>query len=210
MPATVPRERGWEAGDQVVLREIWRGKVWSGRPVTVVLDSPELLALYAPAGHMWRKPVTLAERTLRIPKEAWKLADEPGRIEVLRLATPGASHSVLVLWLPGFSRFLRWYVNLEEPLRRTQIGFDFMDMALDIVISEDGTEWKWKDEDEFQEAQDLGLITADKARRLREEGRRVLELMRSGGPPFNGGWQRWRPDPSWPIATLPAGWDRLG
>ena len=193
-----------------MIREVWQGKVWSGRPASVVLDTEEMLALYAPAGQAWRKPVTLSGGTLRIPKEDWKLADERQRIEVLRLAPPGAAHSVLVLWLPGFSRFLRWYVNLEEPLHRTPIGFDYMDMALDIVITEDQTEWKWKDEDEFQEAQDHGLIGRDQARQIREEGRRVLETMQAGGPPFNDRWQHWRPDPSWPVPTLPAGWDRVG
>ena len=207
---TKPKKQRWKAGDPIVIREVWQGKVWSGRPASVVLDTEEMLALYAPAGQAWRKPVTLSGGTLRIPKEEWKLADEHQRIEVLRLAPPGAAHSVLVLWLPGFSRFLRWYVNLEEPLHRTPIGFDYMDMALDIVITEDQTEWKWKDEDEFQEAQDHGLIGRDQARQIREEGHRVLETMQAGRAPFNDGWQHWRPDPSWPAPTLPAGWDRVG
>ena len=202
-------ERCWVHGDRIVLREIWKGKVWSGRPHIVVQDSPDLLALYVPAGTPWRKPVTLEGGTLRIPKQEWKLADDNQRIEILRLVTPGAAHSVLVLWLPGFSKFLRWYVNLEEPLTRTPIGFDYMDLTLDIVISADQTEWKWKDEDEMQEAVDEGLISSKLASELREEGESVLSAMQAGKPPFSDGWDRWRPDPEWPNPKLPDGWDRL-
>ena len=32
--------RYWQPGDQVVSREIWLGRIWSGRPCTVVEDSP--------------------------------------------------------------------------------------------------------------------------------------------------------------------------
>ena len=203
------QERRWARGDQIVLREVWRGRVWSGRPQIVVRDSPDLLALYIPAGTPWRKPVTLDGGTLRIPKQEWRLADAIQRIETLRLVTPGAPHSVLVLWLSGFSKFLRWYVNLEAPLTRTPSGFDYMDLALDIVISAGQTEWKWKDVDELEEAVSEDLISSKLARELREEGESVLESMRAGKPPFSEDWDRWRPDPEWPRPTLPTGWDRL-
>ena len=202
-------ESRWAVGDLVVLREVWQGKVWSGRPVIVARDTPEVVALYSPAGTPWRKPVTLSGGTLRIPKQEWALADETQRIEILRLRTPGVPHSVLVLWLPGFSSFLRWYVNLERPLTRTKTGFDFMDLTLDIVISADQSEWKWKDEDELDEALERGLISAEQAGALRKEGEIILENMQNGEPPFSQGWEQWRPDPTWTRPVLPEGWDRL-
>ena len=202
-------ERWWVTGDQIVLREIWEGKVWSGRPQIVIEDSPGLLALYIPAGTLWRKPVTLEGGILRIPKQEWKLADEYQRIETLRLVTPGEAHSVLVLWRPGFSEFLKWYVNLEEPLARTQLGFDYMDLALDIVINANQEEWRWKDEDELQEAVEEGLISRKLAFELRQEGESVLKSLRASKPPFCDGWDLWRPDPDWSIPTLWDGWDRL-
>lgn len=202
-------EHRWAAGDQVVLREIWEGKVWSGRPQIVVQDSPDLLALYIPAGTLWRKPVTLEGGTLRIPKQQWKLVDESQKVETLRLVTPGAAHSVLVLWRPGFSEFLKWYVNLEKPLTRTYLGFDYMDLALDIVISTNQTEWRWKDEDEMQEAVNEGLISSELAHELREEGESVLKSMRASKSPFSDGWDLWRPDHIWSRPKLADGWDRL-
>ena len=36
----------WPTGSQIVYREVWRGKVWTARPVTVVQDAPDLIALF--------------------------------------------------------------------------------------------------------------------------------------------------------------------
>ena len=46
----------------------------------------------------------------------------------------------------------------------------------------------------------------DIAEELRAEGRRVIGLMNARKPPFNGGWERWRPHPSWGTPELPSGW----
>ena len=129
----------WSAGDEVVLREIWRGRVWSGRPVTMVLDRPELVGLYIPAGASWMRPVTLDEGTMRLPKSDWKLVETRQTIDALRLTTPGADHSVLMLWPEGHGDLTCWYVNLEEPLRRTSAGFDYMD-----VVNETTQNNRWK------------------------------------------------------------------
>jgi predicted RNA-binding protein associated with RNAse of E/G family len=84
-----------------------------------------------------------------------------------------------------------------------------MDQALDIVVSPDLTEWHWKDEDEFEEAQALGLISEDRAQELRAEGERVIEHLMARKQPFNQGWESWRPDPEWAVPELPEGWDIL-
>ncbi len=54
MAATVTH---WKPGDHVLLREAWKGRVWTARPAVVVTDSPELVALYVPAGVHWQRPV---------------------------------------------------------------------------------------------------------------------------------------------------------
>ena len=197
----------WGPGEQIVLREMWRGKIWSAKPEIVVHDKPASLALYLPAGTPWKKPVSREGIALRLTPEDWVLADSRMPIESLRLVTPGSSHSVLLLWSEGFHRFLTWYVNLELPLRRTAIGFDYMDQVLDIEISQDLKSWHWKDEDELVEAQALGLISAERAGEIRAEGERVIENMKSRKPPFDEHWDSWRPDPSWPIPELPGGSD---
>jgi hypothetical protein len=35
-----------------------------------------------------------------------------------------------------------WYVNLEQPQRRSRLGFDFEDRLLDVFVEPDGR-WRW-------------------------------------------------------------------
>ena len=55
-------------------------------------------------------------------------------------------------------------MNLEEPLKRTAIGFDYLDQLLDIEIAVDLSSWKWKDEDELEEAVARGDYDARRMR----------------------------------------------
>jgi len=68
-------------------------------------------------------------------------------------------------------------------------------------VRRDGT-WEWLDEDEFEEAQALGVIAPEEAAAMREEGGRVLAEW-----PFPTSWEVWRPDPAWELPALPEGWD---
>ena len=86
------------------------------------------------------------------------------------LAIPAAAHSVYVMWETGRTELRCWYVDLQEPLRRTTLGFDTMDHLLDIVISPDQSAWRWKDEDEFEEAVVLEHIHPKKLKRFAEKG----------------------------------------
>ena len=142
--------------------------------------------------------------------KGWEVADaDPWWNDTLRLVQPGVAHSVLLFWSESESTFEGWYVNLEEPMRRTATGFDYMDQILDIVVSPDLSEWRWKDEDELQQALDAGIVSEETALRIRAEGERVIETMARRDPPFNGDWERWRPDPVWPVPELPAAWDSI-
>ena len=147
--------------------------------------------------------------TTRVQGE-WFLADNvwPEDGEYLRLVIPGAPYSVLIFWLEKHSVHRSWYINLEDPLHRTSIGFDFMDQILDIIVEPDLSSWFWKDEDEFQEAQELGLISPERAGEMRAEGESVVEMLLSGESVFNG-WEQWKPDPAWKIPTLPEGWEKI-
>ena len=126
--------RYWQPGDHILLREISRGKVWSGRPYTVVEDAPSRLALHSGAGVRWMRPARLDGTNLRMREQAWILKEDTWHTEALRIVTPGSRHSVLLLWTAGFRELLLWYVNLEDPLARTPIGFDYVDQLLDIEI----------------------------------------------------------------------------
>jgi hypothetical protein len=107
------------------------------------------------------------------------------------------------LWDAATGEFLCCYVNLQEPLRPSPVGFDTRDQALDLVIDPDGS-WRWKDEDHFAQAVERGRFTADEAAAIRAEGERVVAAW-----PFPTGWEGWMPDPRWPRPGLPDGWDAV-
>lgn len=203
-------KRSRRPGDSVVLREIWRGKVKSGRPYTVVEDTPARLVLYAKAGVRWMKPIQPDGAPLKMRGPCWTLHEEVSTEESLRIITPGSRHSVILFWTAGFQELLQWYVNLEEPLVRTPVGFDYLDQMLDIVAAADLSEWTWKDEDELEATVALGRLSQVEADAVRAEGERVIAALNARRPPFSEPWDRWRPDPSWPLASLPQGWDDLG
>ena len=52
---------------------------------------------------------------------------------VLQLQRPGEMHAVWVFWQGPERELGAWYVNIQEPFRRSSIGFDTQDLELDIV-----------------------------------------------------------------------------
>ncbi|MCA9856986.1 MAG: DUF402 domain-containing protein, partial [Dehalococcoidia bacterium] len=131
-------EARWQPGDEVVLRYITRqerpGMSW---PARVVEDRDDLLALFIPNGAVtkqWRgvrdsmgQPVTR------------ELVDIPWRRDTLRLMYPGEDYSIWLSWRDedGERVFHGYYINVEEPFRRTPIGVDTNDHTLDVVVQPD-------------------------------------------------------------------------
>ena len=203
----------WKPGDVIVFRGLGKGKIWYALPVIVVNDTPDLVALFWRAGTPGKFrglspgakviPLQLASDQMVLFNKIWTETD------VLMLVTPGAAHAVYVMWEAGQSRLRCWYVNLQQPLARTAMGFDTEDHWLDIVASPDRSEWRWKDEDQLAEVVVMGVYTPEKAREIRGEGERVIRLMQTNQPPFCDGWENWQAPGIWKIPTLPVGWDCL-
>ncbi|TVL93915.1 DUF402 domain-containing protein [Streptomyces sp. SAJ15] len=205
----------WAPGDHILWR--YRGnatdRIHICRPVTVVQDSPELLAVWLAPGTACVRP-RLADGTsvhreplpTRYTKPRTTARSTWFGTGVLKLARPDEPWSVWLFWEHDW-RFKNWYVNLEEPRHRWSGGVDSEDHFLDIAVYPDRS-WEWKDEDEFAQAQRAGLMAAEQAARVRAAGRAAVELISSWGAPFQEGWEDWRPDPSWTVPALPADWDR--
>ncbi|MFI8087218.1 DUF402 domain-containing protein [Streptomyces sp. NPDC086080] len=205
----------WAPGTQILWRYRENGgvRIHIARPVTVVTDEPELLAVWLAPGTECVRPV-LADGTPVHQEPLGTRYTKPRTVRrghwsgtgVLKLARPGEPWSVWLFWEPGW-RFKNWYVNLEEPLARWAGGVDSEDHFLDISVHPDRGR-HWRDEDEFAQARRDGLVDSALAGRVREAGRAATRLIDAWGPPFSDGWEDWRPDPSWTVPSLPQDWDR--
>lgn len=124
------------------------------------------------------------------------------RSHVLRFMREGDGHTVELFWDLEWS-FLGWYVNLQAPLIVRGDRFDTTDWALDVWVEPDG-EWRWKDEDDFARAQELGVLDSASAAAVRAEGERVVAER-----PWPTGWENWRPPERWRPLRLPGDWDEV-
>jgi predicted RNA-binding protein associated with RNAse of E/G family len=124
----------------------------------------QTLQLVTPRASVMRDVAVGREQTAMVP---WHTN------RVVWLMPFNAAHAIGHFWSDASDEFVGYYINLQAPLRRTPIGYDSFDHVLDIVVAPDGS-WRWKDEDEFEEAIQLGLFTPDEAADIRAEGERVI------------------------------------
>ncbi len=215
--ARVSTAAPWPAGTTIVVQEVWRGRLWSVRPVMVVVDCGGFLALWCPRGTRWKtattpptrlRAATRAERFVAsLTLSDWILGDFGWDVATLALLHAGDWHAVWVSWRETGESW-GWYVNLQRPFHRTERTLQTMDLMLDILVAPD-RQWHWKDEDEFAALVAAGLITTAEAAWVREEAQRVIERVAADAPPFNEPWHDWRPNPRWSVPELPEGWDQL-
>ena len=196
-------ERWFKSGETVALREVWDGRVFYARPVTVVEDTPARSMFYVPPVVRSLEPEDDEGAPLRIPDREWQLKDhEVHHHPFLSFAFPETSYAILASWDEETGDFRGWYINLQSPLRRTDVGFDIREHLLDVLIPPDRSSWSWKDEDELGQAVDEGLFTEDEAARFRAAGERAVEQIILREPPFDEDWESWRPDPAWSTPEL--------
>lgn len=180
-------------------------------PQIVVIDEPELIATYMPAGVVGKRrtgPRGGGPQGRHLVRWDRGYEDRPWTgTNVLMLHRPGDPYSVWSAWDVGDWRQVWWYVNLEDPWRRTTIGFDSRDRELDLWAEPDRVVWHWKDEDELAWAIGQGRFTSAEAASIRADGEQALDLIRRAQPPFDRDWSAWRPDRTWTVPVLPADWN---
>lgn len=198
-------------GEHALVRDVWQGEVLNAFPVTVVSDAEELTVVHLAPGAVYAAPdfthreegFALAARGDLAPRarKTWHTH------HCLQLMRPGDPYAPMGFWRQDLS-FVAWYINLQDPVRRSHVGYDRMDHVLDIVVGEDLRSWMWKDTDELEKVVELGLVTPEMAAEVRRNGEAVVAMIEAGEA-WWGEWRSWEPDPGAPIPTLPDGWDVL-
>jgi Protein of unknown function (DUF402) len=202
--AATPLARGQVA----VVRQHRRGRFRAVTPTLVVEDGPERTVLYVPRGTVFMAPADrFGHVTRHIADEAGLTPDHWRDRAALHIVPAGAAFSVMARWQDSFDEFSGYYVNLQEPLRRTAIGFDTMDQTLDVVVSADLANWRYKDEDELEGAAADGFFDAAEVIAIRRAAHAALDMLTQRRPPFDEPWASWRPDPSWGVPALPPTWE---
>jgi len=197
----------WQPGRQVW----WRYWPRAVRPMTVVRDDADgLVAWLAPETPVLRSvladgrdlraiPVGPARFTMprAVRRDVWRGTG------ILKVAPTGVPWSVWLFW-DADGTFRNWYVNLEQVHVRDDHSVYTRDHVLDVVVHPDRTVAR-KDEDELAAAVDAGRFSADQAASFEAHAHEVERLVARWGRPFCDGWEDWRPDPGWPVGTLPPG-----
>ena len=199
----------WAPGDAVVLRHAREDRAYRWAAATrVVEDRGDSVILYLQPGNEIRRmagddgePTRDFYNATRVVPATW------GLNHALYLTDFGEAYSVHLFWDETTWEFRCWYINFQEPLRRSRLGFDTMDQTLDLVISPDLAHWVWKDDDEFEQGIAYGWYTREQQSEIKALGERVLERVTRRDAPFGEPWPEWRPDAAWAPLALPLDWD---
>ena len=195
----------WTEGQVVIRREVLNdGRAWLEVPVIVVHDGDELLATFIAQGAPFRFPPgpwpTAHGRHPWHGKRRWHGHG------VLMLQQPGEAHAVWLFWRGAQRSFAGWYVNIQEPFRRTPVGcdtqgYETQDLELDIWIPLDRP-WEWKDEELLERRVDEGRFTGEQVAKIRAEGERIAHELDAGRRWWDEAWADWQPDPAWPTPSF--------
>lgn len=195
-------------GEPVLCRKLWHGTVMTAVPMRVISDAPARTVLYQAPDTAFRGARTRTGMKVRDRSEGWVSMDliwAGGSL--IRIVEPCAWQSVDVEF-DAAGNFSGWYVNFQEPVRRTALGFDTVDLVLDLMVAADGT-WSLKDEEDFEHAASTGQLQHHTADQVRVAAARMISVVEDGGPPFSEKhWLTWRPPPHWTVPGLPVNWAR--
>ena len=197
----------WDHGEVIVRREVLRQGErlgpWEAVPVIVVEDRDDLLVTFMPTG----SPFGFGEGEWPTPDGLHPWHERSGweGNGVLMLQRPDEAHAVWHFWDGPDRDFRCWYLNLQEPFRRTAIGYDTQDLELDIVVAPDG-QFVLKDLEHMHERVDEGRFTEELVAEVIADGDRLMAELRAGRHWWDHAWASWEPDPTWTTPSLLDGW----
>jgi hypothetical protein len=198
----------WYPGNSIIIREVWNEKVWTVRPVTVVEDTSELIALYMMPGTVCKHPGAMGGSPVtHFLPDYWVLQDKEWRGGgALYLAYPHCWYVTIGFFNEDNTMVTEWYINLQTPYRRTVLGFDYLDQELDIVIDSSLMAWSWKDEEKFLDAQRRNRIPVEQAVFVRRVGEEIIQQLENKQFTLPICWASWKPQDNWIVPHLPEEW----
>jgi len=191
----------WQRGDVIVHREIWRDAPWLASPVIVLDDTPDLFVTYIPE----EMPLAFLPTADGRP-HPWQGRERWSGHGVVILRRPGEAYSVWHFWEGPERRFAGWYLNLEEPFRRTAVGYDTQDLELDIWLPATGGH-ELKDEEMVEQRVREGRFAEEQAEAIHALGRELVAMLEHGDRWWDESWASFVPDPAWRAPAFPDGWE---
>ncbi len=204
----------FQPGDAVLLRGVYNGCPTYVQSVRVIHDTPQETALLVwpgaecmtPAGYIrnghnggWDRWGETLAGTLGLQKYIWHTN------RFLILLEPEKYFSTIYMWEAASDAFFCYYINFQLPFRRTRLGFDTLDLDLDIVI-EPSYDWQWKDVEEYQHGINAGGIQLDWVKEVELAQAEVFTRLEKRLYPLDGTWLAWRPNPDWSPPKLLEDW----
>jgi predicted RNA-binding protein associated with RNAse of E/G family len=198
-------------GDVFVVTEMWRGRLWSAVPHKLVEDSGSELVSFVAAGTMGtfatsrgiagRDHLPRAERKLAALRTCqYNVAEVALDLDTLHFFARGMAARVNLGWRDG--RFIGWYVNFELPPEPDGQVVTTMDLILDALVTPEG-DWHWKDEADFGQALNEGLLDPTVRYQVEEAETGVRTALRNRTGPFAEQWIGWRPFDGPEVPALP-------
>jgi predicted RNA-binding protein associated with RNAse of E/G family len=205
----------FSAGETIVVRDMIFGKPFTAWPHRVIEDTGYQLAVLLQPGtqgvgpSLWIQSFRDSDPEARhallpaVASRDWQLGEWTWQKTTrLALLYPDRYFAVDPMWDEN-GNLLCWYINFQMPYQRTTIGVDTRDLILDMIVSPD-LSYQWKDQDEYQHARHLGIISDQCHRHLDEAREQAVAMVEQQTGPFAEPWATWRPDPTWPPPQLPS------
>lgn len=208
--------RVWKPGEQALLRGIISQQVWTAQSVIVVEDDGReaVLALLPgaqcafPEGYFHRKlgDASWNTRWQEARQTPWIFREFTWeRNRFLIFLQPYRFYAANLVWEDETGQFLGYYINFQLPYQRSAVGFDTLDLDLDIVIYPT-YEWRWKDELAFEEGIREGGIKGEWVEGIERAKEEVMVQIDERRYPLDGSWLEWRPQTNWAPPRLPPNW----
>lgn len=203
-------EARWQPGDQIMWTYVnpdFPGLL-DQRPVTVVTDDDRHLAVWlAPDSRMLHQviadgsPICSLEGSGRFTAPRAQAIRNWAGGGILAVFQPETMYSV---WFVESASGMRdsYYINIEVPYVRTDLGIETSDLVLDVVVRADGS-YRYKDEDELEFAQEAGLFSDSDVAEIRRAAAHAVDDVSAWRFPFDADYQSFQPHREWPIPSLP-------